>query len=334
MQKRLKEKFKKIDQEIKKAKNILLLSHRAPDGDAIGALLALNYYLKKRNKKTYIFSAGVPKYLDFLNGYKEIQKRSPANNNFDLIFALDYADDRRIDVPPNFSIDKKKVISIDHHVSGKTIGKIKIVNGSASSVCEIIYSFFKFVGQKINKIVATYLLVGIFTDTVGFTRMSDKKEVREAIVDLLEKGGNIAKVTSTYSQMSFLQARVLERMLSRIERDKKLGLIYSWISYLDFSELRKEIYKKKKHSELFLQEPPVFPDFLSRIGGADVYVFLVKLKKEKIKVSLRSSGKFDVAKFSEKFGGGGHKEAAGFFMKGTIEEAINLVKKELKEQKK
>jgi phosphoesterase RecJ-like protein len=334
MQKSLKEKFKKTDKEIKKAKNILLVSHRAPDGDAIGALLALNYYLKKKNKKTYIFSSGAPKYLNFLEEYKEIQKKSPPSNDFDLIFALDYADDRRIDVPPNFSLDEKKVISIDHHASGKTIGKIKIVSGPASSVCEMIYYFFKLVGQKIDKTIATYLLVGVFTDTVGFTRMSDKKEVRKVIVDLLEKGGDIAKVTSTYSQMSLLQARVLERLLSRIKWDKKLGLIYSWISYLDFSELRKLIYKKKKRSELFLQEPPVFPDFLSRIGEAEVYVFLVKLRKEKIKVSLRSSGEFDVAKFSERFGGGGHKEAAGFFIKGTVKEAVNLVKKELKKQKK
>ena len=334
MEKKIIEQFKKLEKEIKNAKKVLLLGHRAPDGDAIGGLLSLNSYLKSLRKETYIFSSQPPKYLDFLPEYKDIKKKKPKKNDFDLILALDYADERRIDISANFSIDKNKVISIDHHISGKRTGKIKIVSASASSVCEMIYYFLKMAGIKINKEIANYLLVGIFTDTVGFTRLPEREDIKEVIVDLIKKGANLKKITSSYHHISYLQSKVLERFLSRAKWDKKLNIIYSWISYEDFSELRERIYKKKKPSELFLQEPPVFPDFLARVGEADVYVFLVKLKKEKIKVSLRSSSEIDVAKISEIWGGGGHKEAAGFFTKGTVKEVMHLLKNELKKQKK
>lgn len=329
MKKTQKEQFKKIKEEIKKAKRILLLTHRAPDGDAIGSMLSLGIYLKKIKKKVVIFSSASPHYLSFLPNSEKIQRKGFSVEDFDLIFALDYADAKRIDTPLNFQIDEKKVISIDHHLlsSGKKIGKIKLIDSSISSTCEILYYFFNTIGETIDKDIATCLLCGIFSDTIAFAHL--KKTSQEAVVDLLRKNSNLSLISEKYFRMSFSQAKILHRVLERLEKDNKHSLVYSWVSYRDFSEIKKK-FGKKESSELYLQEPPIFPDFISRINGADVYLFLVEFKKEKIKGSLRSSGKVNVAKIAEKFGGGGHKEASGFFVKGTIESALKKIKSALK----
>lgn len=333
MQKKQKEQFKEIKEEIKKAKKIVILTHRAPDGDAIGGMLALYLYLKSKKKRVFSYCSNFPRYLGFLSGSEEIQRKILPEENFDLIFTLDYADAKRIGTPLNFKIDEKKVISIDHHLisSGKKIGKIKIIDISASSVCEILYNFLKTTGEKITKDIATCLLTGIFSDTIGFSHL--KEPSREAVIEILKKGAEISAISERYFRMTFPQAKLLQRVMERLEKDEKNSLIYSWISFKDLSEIKKN-FGKGKVSELYLQEPPIFPDFISHINGANLYLFLVEFKTGKIKGSLRSLGRVNVAKIAEEFGGGGHKEASGFFTKGTIQSALEEVKKALKKQRK
>ncbi len=326
-----KENFKKLGKEIKKAKKILILSHRAPDGDAIGGMLALALYLRQIKKRVYVYSSVFPNYLKFLPQSNILKRNISKDEKFDLIFAIDYADARRIDVPLNFKIDTSKVISIDHHLlsAGKKIGKIKIIESSASSVCEVLYYFFKTTRIKITKDIATLLLCGIFSDTIAFARLKDKN--KGVVVDLIKFGGEISIISKQYFKMSFAQAKILHRVLERLKEDEEVGLMYSWVSWRDFSEIKRE-FGKNQVSEIYLQEPPIFPDFISHIGDAKLYLFLVEFKRNKIKGSLRSSDGFNVSKLAENFGGGGHKEASGFFTKGTIEDVLKEVKKNLKKQ--
>ena len=319
-------KFKKLEEEIKKAKNILLLTHRAPDGDAIGSLLALNLYLRKKRKKIYLFSSSLPQYLSFLPHYNKIQRKIPEKNDFDLIITVDYADAKRIDIPLGIDIDENKVISIDHHLnlSGDKIGKLKIIDSTASSVAEVLYNFFEQIGEKITKEIATCLLIGVFSDTIALSRLKEKS--KKILVGLLEKGADIANIAESYAKMSFSQGKILQMVLKRLKKYNKIGLIYSWLSFKDFKEIKKS-FGDKENSELYLQEPPVFPDFISHVGEAKVYLFLVEFKSGKIKGSLRSRSKINVAEIAKRFGGGGHREASGFFTKGTIQNVLEEVKK-------
>lgn len=331
----IKKKFNQVKKEIAKSKNILLLAHHAPDGDAIGSLLALNLYLKIKKKKVCVYAPGCPKFLNFLYGFDKIQKKLSKNSEyFDLVFILDYADKDRIGIPPNFSLDSKKIISIDHHSKGRKIGDFKILSPKASSVCEILYYFFETVGGKIDKKMATLILAGILTDTVGFSFAS--KATEKVIGELIKKGGEVSKIMRNYHHLSIFRARLLSKMIFRIKQDKDLSLIHSWLSFSDFSseeKFRKEKEHSSKKRESYFQEPPIFSDFLPCIGEAEIYLFLTKQKKGKIKGGLRSHDGIDVASIAEKFGGGGHKCAAGFKIKGTISGVLKKVKKELRERK-
>jgi len=321
--KHLENKFRKIKEEIDKAKNILFLTHRAPDGDAIGSALALNLYLKKKRKKTYIYILGSSRFLDFLPYFKEIKTKLKKGRNFDLIFALDYAGKERLETPPHFFLEEKKTISIDHHPGGKRIGKIKLILTSASSTCEILYYFFKITRVKITREIATCLLTGILTDTAGFSFI--RQESEEIVGELLRNGAELSKTMRRYNSFSLSRARILAKAILRTKRDETLDLLWSWLSLEDF---------KKEKERSFLQEPPIFPDFLSHINKAKVCLFLIKYNKGRIKGSLRSREGIDVSKMAEDLGGGGHRSASGFRTTGTIQEVLERVKKELKKNLK
>ncbi|HOA47593.1 MAG TPA: bifunctional oligoribonuclease/PAP phosphatase NrnA [Candidatus Pacearchaeota archaeon] len=314
-------KFNRIKKEIQEAKRILILSHRAPDGDAVGSSLALHTFLKRQKKKSVVFISQPPQFLKFLPGFDEIQRKPLfKNDNFDLIFALDYANKERLEKPQDFQLLSRKTITIDHHISGKRVGKIKIVDSKASSTTEVLYYFFKFQKTKIDKKLATLLLTGILTDTVGLSQSGQNHRTVEKIVgELAIAGGDLFKIMAAYQNFDFKRAKILAKFLERAESDEKLNLIYSYLLKSDFNG----------EKGLNLSEPPMFPDFLSSIGEAKVYITLIE-QKDRIKVSLRSRNGINVAKIAKKFGGGGHKYAAGCKIKGDIFEVLKKIKKELK----
>jgi len=335
MKKSLNLKYKSIEKEILKAKKILLLAHRAPDGDALSSVLSLNVYLKKKKKKVYIFLPQIPKFLNFLPFYQDAVKKLPKKFDFDLVIAVDYASDDRIEIPNNLEIPSKKIITIDHHLesSGRKIGKIKLIDSNASSVAEILYNFFKYLKINISKEMATILLTGVLTDTVGFSRTNQEhKKVEKVIAELILQGANLFKIMSHYHYLDYDRGKLLGKLFERAQRDEDLKLIYSYLKISDFSE-----------KGLNLSEPPIFPDFLSQIGDAEIYIFLMEQKNNKLKCSLRSSMSAEIrssakwlnlAEIAGKFGGGGHRFAAGFKTKGTKEDVLKKIKKELKKIRK
>lgn len=318
-------KFQKLERKIKKSKRVLLLAHKAPDGDAIGSLLALNLFLKRRGKETFIYELQVPRFLSFLPGYEEIQKRGAQKikeEDFDLIFALDYATPDRIEKPPSLKLNKNKVVSIDHHQRGERVGDIKIVNSQFSSTAEVIYNFLSYLNFKIDKKIATCILSSIYTDSGAFSWV---KGISLPIVgELLEKGVDLSTISKNYNSLSFSRARLLSKLIDRLEVDEDLGFVYSYLKMSDF---------KREKEDQYLEEPPIFPDLLSWIGDAKAYALLLE-RKNSIKVSFRSDRNTNVGIIAEKFGGGGHKFAAGFKTQGSISKVIEEIKKELKKELK
>ncbi len=318
----LKEKFFLVKKLIEKSEKILILSHKAPDGDALSSSLAMHYFLKRKNKKSFPFLLNPPKYLSFLEGYNEIEKKTKRIRkiDFDLILLLDYAGKDRIEIPVKFELDEKKCITFDHHPEDFHIGKVKIIEEKFASTTELLYEFFLFLKEEITPSLATILLCGIITDTAGGRRFS--QESLKKVAELILKGADLKKILERYYSFSLERGKLLGKLLSRIKTQQNLEVLYSYF-------LLDEIKKAKDFS---LLEPPIFSDFLTQIEGYDIYLFLCEQKKGKVKVSLRSK-KTDVSKIAKKFGGGGHKKAAGFRRKGKIKEILKKLLKEIEKEK-
>jgi len=310
--------FQSIYKEIENKKNILILPHITPDGDAIASALAFSYFIQRLNKKAIVFSKNPPKYLKYLFGFSNIQTKSKNKEWFkgvELIIALDYADKKRL---PKFFINKNiTIITLDHHPPQNQIGEIKIIDSCASSTSEIIFNFFKTINFKINKNLATILLTGIYTDSVCFARLS--KEKLSIIQELISLGANLPQIAKNYLEFDIKKAKLLSLVLQRLE--KRGSIIFSWL-------------KEGEASDIVFNETPIFPDFISFIDKADAYIFLSKIEENQIKVSLRAPRKkngLNIVELAEKFGGGGHREATGFILRAkSIKEAKKIIEKELK----
>jgi len=313
--------IEKICNVIDKNKSFLITAHQNLDGDAISSELAMFLLLKKLNKKVRIINWDkVPSIYRFLPSIKEVKiyDKEKFRNNFDVVIVLDCGSLERIVDISNYVKDLM-LINIDHHLTNSHFGKINWVNPEFSATGEMIY----FIIRKLNNIdkkIATCIYTAILTDTGRFTyRVS--KFTMDIVKDLLTyKISPVEIGRKIYLEKPFKSIKLLSEALNNLK--------FNPINRVCWMKITKQLYKKTKTDETYTEG---FSEFLSEIKEAEV-IFLIKEKENGTKVSLRSKGKFDVEKLARKFGGGGHREAAGCFFKNLdVESVEKIILKEIKE---
>lgn len=315
--------LKQIAELIKNEKSFTVASHVGPDGDSIGSTLALGHALKMLGKEVSLSFGedGVsipPQYqmfedLDWLKSYK----KSKANPVF---ISLECPQQSRLGGSYKLLKKAKKVINIDHHSDNRNYGDINYVNSEVSSTCEILFNIFKLLDIIINKKLATYLYVGLVTDTGRFQYSNISPKTFEIAKQLLEKDVDANSIFQhVYENRSLKSLKLLGMILSRAKTELK-GLIYSTISKDDFNL-----------SSIGIGETEDYIDFLRSCKGMKVAAIFKEVNDKEIKVSLRSQNSINVAKIAEKFGGGGHAAAAGYTSKESLPTSVNNFKKALKE---
>ncbi len=301
---KIKSDFDKVNELINRSKNILIVGHRPPDDDAVGSALALKFALKKQGIESLIFIADYsPKEYKFLPGYNLINSKLD-NYDFDLVFALDYGDVRRLAIDDLLAQSNPTVITIDHHVDEGTnhIGEVKIL-APISSTAEIIYYFLKESGWSIDRDIATCILTGIIYDTGGFLHSNTSHRTLLAVGELLSKGIRINKIIKqVLNTNAFVEnSKSLGQLLSRTEKYPELDLVYLVVNNGDFEE-----WHKSDLENLVLA--------INAVGDCKWALILVEYEEGRTKASLRSEEfkGVDVSKIASLFGGGGHKFASGF----------------------
>ncbi len=300
--------FQSIFKVIEESNNIVILSHAAPDGDSVGSSLALYNYLINQSKNVkVIIDDDVPYIYEFLKGADKIE-RVNGNDGFDLALVLDSSDTDRLGKSSKYLSDKT-IVNIDHHKSNDEFGTYNIVDTNAAATTEIIYDFLETLNVKIDKAIAECLYVGIVTDTGRFQYSNTTAKTHMIAEKLINLGVEPARIfMSVYQNNS----------------KEKIRLVAQAIKSLEF-------YCDDRISSMVLTED----DFI-KTGAKDedtegiinygrdiISVELSLLFKEssdnKVKVSFRSKDNIDVNIFAGKFGGGGHKSAAGATIHGDID---------------
>ena len=312
--------FREIEKIILKVKSILAVTHQNPDADAIGSLVALGFYLKKIKKPHYLLCAsGVSDTLKFIAGTKLIKSKHP-KNKFDLIIGLDYGTKIQLGMDGYFKkYPQIPQLVFDHHLSTSQDANFGIVNPKYSSTCELLYDYFKFVGFKIDRKIAYALTAGILDDT-GFFRYTDNPRPLEIVLDLIKQFKiRPSEIDNKINgQVKIAALKLLGVASNRIKHNHKSDFIYSWLK-------RKELTKH----HLTISDLTDLVGQLKNLKDGRFSLFLVEESKGKIRGMLRGrpDKKFNVAELAEKIGGGGHRYAAGFLHKGTIDSALKLVAK-------
>ncbi len=324
-------KVKQVMDSIRSSQNIVITTHRSPDGDGMGASLALYNFLKRKGKQVrVIVPNSFPHFLKWMEGARETEVyeyNPPAGQRIissaDLIFCLDYNIFKRVE--PMASILEEapaKKVLIDHHLFPGDGFEIVISHPEISSACELLFRFLNQAGTygDLTRQEAECIYCGMMTDTGAFTFNSSDPEIYEIISLLLRKGVDkddiYSKVYNNYSETRF---RLLGFMLSH--RMKVFPELHSALLYLS-REDQAQFQFNKGDTEGFANYPLSIKNI--------IFSAFIREEDGLVKLSFRSQKSFSCNEFAaELFNGGGHLNASGGEFYGTFEDALRIYNKGL-----
>lgn len=310
-----------LDNIIKDAKKILLLSHVNPDGDTLGSMCAMYSMILKRFKKKVDMSvvSNIPFNYKFLPNLDLAQRYFDQSLVYDLVITLDVASIERVRDAKIFFDRGKCTVNIDHHKTNPAFGDYNLIKPEASSCGEVLYDYFKENNWEITKEVAICLYTAIMTDTGNFRFENTTSAAMKAAAELIDLGANPHNIYKNCYE----------------SKTKNFVLFQNYcVNKAEFSKDSKIVYTTvyKKDLEKFSAGDDYTDGIAETLRAIDTteVAFVVKEVETKLtKVSMRSK-KIDVAKICENFGGGGHTFAAGCTIKASVKDSITKLLKEIK----
>jgi phosphoesterase RecJ-like protein len=324
--------FQKAVEIIIKAESILITTHNKPDGDACGCLAAMNDALTALGKKVkLLFLSPVPKWYEFLFAEKvpvlgkDMQLDELIEGRFgqfDLIIIIDTNSYSQL---PKFEQylkqNDKPVLVIDHHVTGDGLGTVELVESKAAASALIVQDLLKYAKWPITERIAQALFLAVATDTGWFHFSNTNSNCFRSCAELIEAGANPTKLYhELYQNFSPSRFNLLTIMLSTLELHFDGRYAVQHLRQQDFQRTGASY----EDTEDLINE-------CQRIGSVEVAALFVELKDGRIRCSLRSKGIVDVCEIAQKFGGGGHKMAAGTYLPSPLKNAMQLIREEVSE---
>jgi phosphoesterase RecJ-like protein len=285
--------------------DFVIVGHIRPDGDAVGSLLALSHSLRKLGKRvTPILVDGVPQTLHFIADTDEIRTEFPAN--YGALIAVDVSDLGRLGVDAA-ALKGQPDLNIDHHPTNTNFAAINIVQPTAAATTQVLYDLLLELDLPLDRQIATHLMLGLVTDTIGFRTSNVSAKTLRVAAALIEHGAELAEVyQNSLNRRSFAAARYWGQGLTRLER--RDGVV---ITSLSLEDRHIAGYPGIDDADLI--------NVLSTIEGAKITILLVEQEGGSVKISWRSKDDVNVAELATSFGGGGHNQAAGAIISGELE---------------
>lgn len=310
----VKAEWEKATQAIHDAQSILIVTHVGPDGDAIGSALGLGNALAQMGKTvTVADDDGTPDYLQFLPGSAQITQ-SLTTGQWDLMISTDASDEARTGNCGTYGrANSSVVINLDHHVTNTYFGDIYLVVPSAVSSTEIVHDWWVHVGITWTPEIARPLLTGLVTDTLGFRTSNVTAHTLHVAQSLMQHGASLAESTSrTLESKSWQEVQVWKNVIPTAELH---GEVVSAI-------IRREDILAASLEDL---NTSGLVSFLNQVNEARIAIVYKEEPDNTVKISMRSKPGYNVADVAFALGGGGHKQAAGATLSGSIEEAQSRV---------
>lgn len=311
-------------EELRKAPKVALFSHVSPDGDCIGTMLGIGLALEKLGQEVYFYNPDpIPRNLSFLPGVNRIQTTLP--NPFpQTLFFVDCSDMQRVNLRKEQIPEGSIVLNLDHHVSNQNFGSVNWVDTEASASGEVAFELIRELQIKLTPEIATNLYTAILTDTGSFQYSSTNSRTHRIAAELLECGISLVNIhNQIFDQKPLAKVKLLQHALNQLQLSADGKCAIMSLRMKDFAA---------SGAEESLSEGLV--DHARSIQGVEVAILLKEIDTRKVRVGLRSNLWFNVNELAARFGGGGHKRAAGCTMEATIEEAEQLLIHAIEEEMK
>lgn len=310
-------------EKLEKAKTIGIAGHLRPDGDCVGACLSWCQYIERAypNARVEVFLEHVPEVFLFLNKSGEVISDYPLREKpFDIFFSLDCSNTERLGGAEGYYNAAACKVNIDHHISNSLFGDFNFVEPLRSATCEVLYELME--PDLINASIAEALYVGIIHDTGVFHHSNTSRRTHEIAGELTEYNIPFSDIIDeTFYEKTLIQNQLLGTCLVRsrlLEGEKVIA------SYTTCEDMEKYNAVNSDLEGIVNQ--------LRITKGVEAAIFLHELEKGIYKVSMRANTDIDLTLVALKFGGGGHKKAAGCTMKGSVDDILLQLTEEIKKQ--
>ena len=301
----------------------LVSTHENPDGDALGSLLATTLALRALGKDAVMYiSAGPPLPREYafmqLDG---LRRDLPADLDERVLVAVDCAKADRIGPDSRPLEQTKLVLDIDHHHDNTRFGDVNLIVADASSTGEVLRDVFRELGVELTPEIAEPLYIALVTDTGRFQYTNTTPKSLRLAAELVEAGADAHAVfQQVYESVEFAKLKLLARALDRARVLEGGRIVVSHLVRTDFAE----VGAAEPYSEGII-------DYLRAVEGAELAVLIREPPRDEgptRKVSLRASiDELDVSAIARVFGGGGHRQAAGFSSDETIDRITETIRR-------
>jgi bifunctional oligoribonuclease and PAP phosphatase NrnA len=290
---------------------VAVCSHVNPEGDAIGAILGAAQALSAAGKRAVAFNAdGVPPWLRHLPGAADVCREAPGDD-YACYLVVDTTDPERTGGLLANRPAGAALVNVDHHPGNTRFGDVNWVEPTASSAGEMVYQALRGAGCAVPPDAATNLYAALFTDTGGFRFGNTTPEALRVAAELLSCGAEAADVARRlYGHRDLRELALLGEVLGGlgIGSDGRAA----WIEVSLAAQRRAGVGLEV--TDEFIQYP-------RSLHGVEVALAFKELAPDEVRVSLRSNGRLSVATLAERRGGGGHRNAAGCTVRGSLAEA-------------
>lgn len=329
------EDFNKAQQLIEQSQNIILATHRKPDGDACGSAAALTAALRREGKSVLsVFLTEIPEWYQFVfdkpqkpvESLSQLDKsvKDTLGDRVDLIIVADTNSTRQLEHFSEYINNNSDipVLIFDHHVSTDSLGDVELVDSESAATGIIVYEFFKHTGREITDDIANALFVAVSTDTGWFQFSNTDSEVFAVSAELSKFDINPSELYhQLYRNFTPQRFALMTRMQNNLNLYFDNQYAEQYLTVKDFSETGAD-YKDTEN----------LIDQCQKIKTVRAVTLFVELPDGNVKCSLRCRTGVDVRAVAQKFGGGGHTMAAGVLLEYPLDKARELIKTEIEKQ--
>lgn len=293
---------------IENKKKFAITTHIKPDGDGVGSSLGLYWLLISLGKEAEVIVRGdVPSAYCSLPGADQIRDTDTIDGQYDAVFVIECSDVTR---PGIAGLENEFTVNIDHHSTSEHFGTINWIDSTASAVGEMVFNLCKAIGGRISKDIAECVYMALVTDTGSFHFSNTSERTLKVASELVKAGAKPSKIgEAVYNNYPWSRIELMRRVLDTVKRDRS-GRVAALRQTL---EMRKLAGAVDGDNNGFVNIPLSARDVLAA-------VYMREVGPNRYRASLRSKDDINVARVAERFGGGGHKNAAGLSIDGDWDE--------------
>lgn len=301
------------------ADSVVTMGHIGPDGDALGAMLAIALGARAAGKRV-VATYGEPfkladryRYLDT----STLVHPQEVEGTFDVAVVCDCSSIGRLGSAAPHALGADTLVVVDHHLSSdESFGDIRVIDASAAATTQLVYKLLERLGWPVTKAIADAIYTGLVTDTGRFQYSNTSPEVLRMAATLLEHGVQTDVIGQhVYEEAPFGYLGVIGAVMDRAQLDVDKAFVWSLLERKDLAT-----------AGIPYEEAEGLIDLIRVTDRAQVACLLRQVDDGVLKGSLRGRGAVDVAAIAEALGGGGHHNAAGFTTTHTVDETVEFIK--------